>query len=259
MIRYSGKRATLVAKIIDEILKKNIPIRTLIEPFAGSLQLARSFANKNIADEFKVAEANPILRNIWSSIQQDPLRFENEVVSLLENLPKIPGRGRKLDPTGVAIVKDWFDKGSKGTFEEAVKDYAINAASVRSVPGHAPYVLPELSIPSNKLINENISGLSRVMKKANVYDDWKDAVTEIDKNDFLYIDPPYLGLCKYRGGFPKQERQLLTSFVESIVGKPSVGFVFDSPRGAAQMSFLDWKPRNDFEFFAQIGRNTLQL
>ena len=46
MIRYSGKKATLVAKIIDEILKKNIPIRTLIEPFAGSLQLARSFANK---------------------------------------------------------------------------------------------------------------------------------------------------------------------------------------------------------------------
>jgi DNA adenine methylase len=187
-VQYQGSKRNLAAHILRFLPNR---IERLVEPFAGTAaisiaavaeQSARNFwlndLNKPLIELFKLIIENPddiadAYSNIWSEQHSDSIDHYFEV---RKNFNKT--NDPKLFLYLLArCVKGAVRYNSEGLF---------NQSPDKRRKGTQPATM-----------RKNIEGVSRLLKGKCQFTclDYRQVLTKVQSNDFVYMDPPYQGVC----------------------------------------------------------------
>lgn len=185
-IPYQGSKRKLASKICS-FFPKNIDC--LIEPFAGSAAITLFAAEHKLAKNFIINDKQPELMELWELIINKPEETNIKYSKIWngytdgdnEYFNKIRERFNQYrDPIDllyliVRCVKNAIRFNKKGDFTQSAD---------KRRKGTAP-----------KKMELAINGASFLLKgKTKIFcDDYKNIITNADKNDFIYMDPPYHG------------------------------------------------------------------
>jgi DNA adenine methylase len=205
-IPYQGSKRSL-AEAISEYIPKNI--NTFYEPFAGSAAMSLYAAQHNLAKKFIIGDSlEPIIvlwkniietpqetadryREIWSGQQKDNPEY-------FKNIRERYSRDR--DPVDLLYlicrcVKNAIRFNSKGAFTQSVDKRRL---------GTHPDKMQASIIQSSYLLKGKVE--FRV-------GDWMQTLIDVRRDDFVYMDPPYLGTSI---GRDKRYHQQITQ--DGIIG-----------------------------------------
>ncbi|MBW4688375.1 MAG: DNA adenine methylase [Komarekiella atlantica HA4396-MV6] len=190
-IQYQGSKRNL-AKHILQFLPKNI--NRLVEPFAGTAaisvatsanQIARSFwlndLNKPLIELVELAIENPheiadFYSELWNEQHTDSIAHYFEIRSKFN---------KTNDPKLFLYLLARCVKGSVRYNSEGL----FNQSPDKRRKGTRP-----------ETMRKNIAGVSSLLKGKCKFTslDYREVLQQIQDSDFIYMDPPYQGVCENR-------------------------------------------------------------
>lgn len=185
-IPYQGSKRKL-ASIIARYLPRRIT--TFYEPFAGSAAMTIYAAHHECADHFMVADSLEPMVNLLRSIVEEPERTENRYREVWEGqregkpdfFNKVRDRyNEKQDPVDLLYlicrcVKNSVRFNSAGRFTQSVDKR-------------------RLGMHPDKM-RAAVLGVSSILRDRVEFrlGDWQETSADAGQEDFIYMDPPYLG------------------------------------------------------------------
>jgi DNA adenine methylase len=190
-IQYQGSKRNLAKHILQFIPKK---ISRLVEPFAGTAsisvatsasQITRTFwlndLNKPLIDLLELAIENPneiadFYTELWNEQHTDSIAHYFEVRSKFN---------KTSDPKLFLYLLARCVKGSVRYNSEGL----FNQSPDKRRKGTRP-----------ETMRKNIAGVSSLLKGKCEFTslDYREVLEQIQDGDFLYMDPPYQGVCGNR-------------------------------------------------------------
>ncbi|MFB2770509.1 DNA adenine methylase [Pelatocladus sp. BLCC-F211] len=187
-IQYQGSKRNLASSILRFIPSK---IGRLVEPFSGTAAISIAASSKCISQEFWINDLNKPLIELLELIVEKP----NEIAD--------------------AYTDIWNDQHSNsiGHYFRVREEFNRNNDPRLFLYLLARCVKGAVRYNSNGLFNQspdkrrkgtqpekmrkNIEGVSRLLqgKCKFTHLDYKDVLAEVQANDFVYMDPPYQGVC----------------------------------------------------------------
>ena len=187
-VQYQGSKRNLAARILRFLPSR---VQRLVEPFAGTAaisiaavaeQSARNFwlndLNKPLIELFKLIIENPgdiadAYADIWSEQHSNSIEHYFEVRKKF-NKTKDP---KLLIYLLARCVKGAVRYNSEGLF---------NQSPDKRRKGTQPATM-----------RKNIEGVSRLLKGKCQFTclDYRQVLTKVQNHDFVYMDPPYQGVC----------------------------------------------------------------
>lgn len=217
-VKCQGIKTKLVRSILESICWSDAGNGRWIEPFLGSGVVAFNLAPQNAL----LADTNRHIINLYSAIQAGelPLAMIRQFLS---------AEGRKLEVGGAAYyyeVRDRFNA------EGAVLDFVFlnrscfngvmrfNKKGHFNVPfGHKPlrFFRAYITKITNQMawISRQMHGKNWEFRVAN----WRDVLAETASEDFVYLDPPYIGRhTDYYNSWNETEATDLASVARTLPG-----------------------------------------
>jgi DNA adenine methylase len=187
-VQYQGSKRNLAAHILRFLPKK---IESLVEPFAGTAAISIA------------AVAEQSTRNFWLNDLNKPL------IELFELIIENPG------DIADAYADIWSEQHSDsiGHYFEVRKNFNKTSDPklflyllARCVKGAVRYNSEGLfnQSPDKRrkgtqpsTMRKNIEGVSRLLKGKCLFThlDYRQVLTKVQNHDFVYMDPPYQGVC----------------------------------------------------------------
>lgn len=187
-IQYQGSKRNLASAILHYLPKD---IDCLIEPFAGSAAISIAAAERQLAKQHWINDLNKPLSDLLQMIVESPAEiasFYEEVWNAqhdksLEHYYKIRQNfNQTKDPRLFLYLLARCVKGSVRYNSEGL----FNQSPDKRRHGTRP-----------ETMRTNILGASALLKGKTRFssNDYKAVLAQAKKNDFIYMDPPYQGVC----------------------------------------------------------------
>ncbi|MEH2119875.1 DNA adenine methylase [Nostoc sp.] len=190
-IQYQGSKRNLASDILRFLPNR---VKRLVEPFSGTAAISIAVSNKEISQKFWINDLNKPLVELLEFIVEEPDEIANAYTDIwneqhdnsVEHFYQARERFNKTNNPKLFLyllarcVKGAVRYNSEGFF---------NQSPDKRRKGTQP-----------EKMRKNIEGVSRLLKGKCIftYLDYKDVLAEVRNSDFVYIDPPYQGVCGNR-------------------------------------------------------------
>ncbi|MBD2496103.1 DNA adenine methylase [Nostoc sp. FACHB-280] len=190
-IQYQGSKRKLASKILSFLPNK---IERFVEPFAGTAAISIAVASKNISQCFWLNDINkPLIELLEIIVEQS-----DEIVSYYTNI----WNAQNHDSIG-----HYFEVRNK--FNQTNDPKLFLYLLARCVKGSVRYNSEGLfnQSPDKRRrgtqphkMRKNIEGVSALLKGKCQFTslDYREVLTTVKSSDFVYLDPPYQGVCGNR-------------------------------------------------------------
>lgn len=226
VLKWVGGKRELIPQIREYY--KNLNFKNYIEPFFGGgsvyLDIISTFGEKFISNSI-INDVNPDLIDLYRNIKSHP----NEIISKCNEIEKI------YYEKGYYYIRDRFngvDK-EKNTIQ---KYHGIERSSslillnrtcfngLYRVNGKGLFNVPEGKYKNPKIVDsENLFKLSNILPQIqNIRNVQFDEISDIQKGDLVYFDPPYHPLnetssfTSYSGSFGVNEQIKLRDYFKKL-------------------------------------------
>jgi DNA adenine methylase len=190
-IPYQGSKRNLAPAILGYFPQG---VATLIEPFAGSAAITLAAAAHGLAERHIIADLNRPLVELWCAIIESPEKLSRQYETLW--------RAQHDDR------RQYYDK-VRGEFNRTGKPDQFLYLLARCVKASVRYNADgEFNqSPDNRRMGAlpetmrlQIFGASNLLrgKTECIAGDYKEIVARANHDDFIYLDPPYQGVCGER-------------------------------------------------------------
>lgn len=190
-IPYQGSKRQLAPEILRYFPER---IDRLVEPFAGSAAISIALASRKRAKSFWLNDAHKPLIDLWVDIIDHPTRLADEYEALWQDqlgnerefFDQVRARFNKTHATSdflyllARCVKAAIRYNSNGEFN--------NTPDNRRRGARPAEMRQRIAIAS-----ELFRGCSEITSM-----DYRDVLAKCRKNDLVYMDPPYQGVCGNR-------------------------------------------------------------
>ncbi|GAX39355.1 adenine-specific DNA methylase [Tolypothrix sp. NIES-4075] len=189
-IQYQGSKRNLASEILRFLPNK---VERLVEPFAGTAAISIAASARHIYQIFWINDLNKPLVELLKLIVEKPNEIADsythiwyEQQSNVEHYYQVREKFNTTNDPSLFLyllarcVKGAVRYNSVGLF---------NQSPDKRRKGTQP-----------EKMRKNIEGVSRLLKGKCIFTSWdyRDVLAEVRKNDFIYIDPPYQGVCGNR-------------------------------------------------------------
>ncbi|MBN3899331.1 MAG: DNA adenine methylase [Nostoc sp. NOS(2021)] len=187
-IQYQGSKRNLASDILRFVPNR---VERLVEPFSGTAAISIAVSYKEISQKFWINDLNKPLVDLLELIVEKPDEIADAYADIwneqhddsVEHFYQTRKRFNKTNNPKLFLyllarcVKGAVRYNSEGFF---------NQSPDKRRKGTQP-----------EKMRKNIEGVSRLLKgKCKfTYLDYKDILAEVRNSDFVYIDPPYQGVC----------------------------------------------------------------
>ncbi|MBH8562775.1 DNA adenine methylase [Nostoc sp. CENA67] len=187
-IQYQGSKRNLAADIL-RFLPNNV--ERLVEPFSGTAAISIAASSRGIAQNFWLNDLNKPLVELLKLIVEKPDEIADAYANIwnqqhnnsVEHYFQIRDRFNKTNDPKLFLyllarcVKGAVRYNSQGLF---------NQSPDKRRKGTQP-----------EKMRKNIEGVSQLLKGKCQFTclDYRKVLTEVDISDFVYLDPPYQGVC----------------------------------------------------------------
>lgn len=190
-IQYQGSKRNLASDILRFLPNK---IGRLVEPFSGTAAISIAAAARQVSQNFWINDLNLPLIKLLELIIEQPDKtaclytkiWNEQHGNSVEHYYKIRDEFNKTnDPFLFLYLLSRCVKGSVR--------YNSNGLFNQSPDKRRKGTRPEK-------MRQNIEGVSHLLKNKCLFTalDYKDVLAKVDNTDFVYIDPPYQGVCGNR-------------------------------------------------------------
>ena len=205
---YQGSKRKIADKILDNL---SIRPKRIIEPFAGSAAITVAAAIKHISNSFIINDSYKPLAQLWKQIIYEPRKVIDGYTELWNaqlNDPKSyylkirEEFNHDKDPIKLLYLMNRAVKGairfnSLGEFNQSPDNRRLGKQPVR--------VMKDLNT-----ISSILQGKTEVLNF-----DYSEVLSQVTTEDFVYMDPPYLGTS--RGSNHRYHKNLnLDRFIRNI-------------------------------------------
>jgi DNA adenine methylase len=190
-IPYQGSKRNLAPAILGYFPEQ---VGTLIEPFAGSAALTLAAAARGAAERYVINDLNQPLVGLWRAIVQSPEKLARQYETLWR--AQHGDRRQYYDK-----VRDDFNRTGRpdcllyllARCVKAAVRYNANGEFNQSPDNRRMGALPET-------MREHILGASHLLRGKTECSslDYKEVVAKATRDDLIYMDPPYQGVCGER-------------------------------------------------------------
>ncbi len=190
-VQYQGSKRNL-AQIIIKFLPN--AVEQLIEPFAGTAAISIAASSKGISQKFWLNDLNQPLIELLELIVENPQTIADAYANIWNQ--------QHIDSIEHSYqAREKFNK----THEPQLFLYLLS----RCVKGAVRYNSEGLFNQSPdkrrkgtqpEKMRKNIEGVSKLLKNKCRFTclDYREVLTEVRPSDFVYIDPPYQGVCGHK-------------------------------------------------------------
>jgi len=190
-IQYQGSKRNLARQILQFLPKK---INRLIEPFAGTAAISVAMAANQVTHRFWLNDLNQPLIELLELAIEKP----NEIADAYSAL---------WNEQHHNSVAHYFEVRSK--FNQTNDQKLFLYLLARCVKGSVRYNSQGLFNQSPdkrrkgtrpETMRKNIAGVSSLLKGKCKFTslDYRDVLEQTQEGDFIYMDPPYQGVCETR-------------------------------------------------------------
>jgi DNA adenine methylase len=190
-IQYQGSKRNLAADILD-CLPSNVD--RLIEPFTGTAAVSVAACAKNISQRFWLNDLNKPLIELLELIIQSP----NEIINAYTEI----WNGQHTDSiTHYFKIREQFNTLNDPKLFLYLLARCVKGAVRYNSDGRfnqSPDKRRKGTHPDT--MRKNINGVSALLKgKCHFTNlDYRDILDQANHRDFIYMDPPYQGVCGNR-------------------------------------------------------------
>ncbi len=189
-IQYQGSKRNLASEILRFLPNK---VERLVEPFAGTAAISIAASARHISQFFWINDLNKPLVELLNLIVEKPEEIADSYTHIwyqqqsnVEHYYQVREKFNSTNDPSLFLyllarcVKGAVRYNSLGLF---------NQSPDKRRKGTQP-----------EKMRKNIEGVSRLLKGKCTFTSWdyRDVLAEVGKNDFIYIDPPYQGVCGNR-------------------------------------------------------------
>lgn len=190
-IQYQGSKRNLAPDILKFLPDR---VENLVEPFAGTAAVSIAAASKSIFQRFWLNDLNQPLIELLELIIEKPNEIADDYTEIWNE--------QHYDS-----INHYFQVRNK--FNETNDPTLFLYLLTRCVKGSVRYNSAGLFNQSPdkrrkgtrpEKMRKNIEGVSQLLKgKCKfTYLDYREVLAEVKNNDFVYLDPPYQGVCENR-------------------------------------------------------------
>lgn len=188
LVQYQGSKRNLAHKIIEFFPKK---FNRLVEPFAGSAAISIACAFYKHTERFLINDSNPALLNLLQLVINQPDYVANKYARLWQQQHANPLEYYKKSRDKFNISHDpvvflyLLARCVKGSIR-----YNSNGEFNQSPDKRRLGTTPEK-------MEKNIFSISTLLKNKCEFMscDYREVLKFAEKNDLVYMDPPYQGVC----------------------------------------------------------------
>lgn len=226
-IQYQGSKRNLASDIL-RFLPNNV--ESLVEPFAGTAAVSITAASKSISQRFWLNDLNKPLIELLELIVERPNQIADAYTAIwneqhddsINHYFKIRDKFNKTrDPKLFLYLLTRCVKGAVRYNSEG----CFNQSPDKRRKGTQP-----------EKMRKNIEGFSRLLKGRCKFTalDYREVLAEVKDKDFVYLDPPYQGVCgnrdsRYLAGISFADFVLVIE--ELIQKKVAFAISYDGKRG----------------------------
>lgn len=190
-IPYQGSKRNLAEEILRYFPAN---VETLYEPFAGSAAISLASAAHKKAKRFHVNDLNKPLIDLWKAIVTSPQKLVMDYDKLWHEQLQNPKAFYNM-------VRDEFNVTGKADYFLYLLARCVKASVRYNANGEfnqSPDNRRRGSKPST--MRDQIIGASSLLKGKTMFTskNYRDVLTHVQKKDFVYMDPPYQGVCGNR-------------------------------------------------------------
>lgn len=187
-IPYQGSKRNLAPAILRYFPRS---IATLIEPFAGSAAIILAAAARGLATRYVINDLNKPLADLWEYIINSPEKLSRQYESLW--MEQQNDRRSYYDK-----VRDEFNRSGQPDYFLYLLARCVKASVRYNTVGEfnqSPDNRRMGALP--KTMRKHIYGASSLLrgKTECSFLDYKVVVAKATPDDFIYMDPPYQGVC----------------------------------------------------------------
>ena len=190
-VQYQGSKRNLASKILEFLPTK---IDRLVEPFAGTAAISIATASRKISQHFWINDLNQPLVKLIELIVERPQEISHFYTEIWNQQ-----HGNSLEH--YYQIREQFNI----THDPNIFLYVL----ARCVKGAVRYNAEGLFNQSPdkrrkgtypQRMRKNIEGVSRLLKNKCKFSsfDYREILAVVRQGDFVYLDPPYQGVCGQR-------------------------------------------------------------
>lgn len=197
LINYFSTRSDIAADVL-QLVRQTQPFDRMIDPFCGSATLTFSAQQTQLAEHYFINDAWPIIKMLWSSIQQTPDSFKEHYSNLVQPYQKMTDENEK---------RAYYEQ-TQYAYNTSTEDQVLQAARFVFVINHAAnYGAPivnsdnQLCCTPDLTIQEDVIAIHALVDQAHehlrfcVISDQSFLANLQSLNptsrDLVILDPPY--------------------------------------------------------------------
>lgn len=190
-IQYQGSKRNLAASILEFLPSK---IDRLVEPFAGTGAISVAASAKNICHHFWINDLNQPLVRLIESIIERPEEISRKYAETWN-------QQHSDSINHYYQIREQFNKTLDPNIFLYVLARCVKGAVRYNTEGNfnqSPDKRRKGTQPDN--MRKNIEGVSKLLKDKCTFTslDYREILAEVKESDFVYMDPPYQGVCGSR-------------------------------------------------------------
>jgi len=190
-IPYQGSKRNLAAKILNYFPAK---VEILHEPFAGSAAISLAAAANKKASRFSINDLNKPLIDLWRAIVNSPEKIAREYEALW--------RRQLANPkTFYNQIREAFNLTGRPDYFLYLLARCVKASVRYNTDGEfnqSPDNRRRGATPAT--MRRHILGAAHLLRGKTIFSskNYRDALVSVGREDLVYLDPPYQGVCGNR-------------------------------------------------------------
>jgi DNA adenine methylase len=187
-VQYQGSKRNLASQILKFLPEA---VDRLVEPFAGTAAISIAAASKKISQNFWLNDLNQPLVNLLQAIVETPEEIATAYTDIWNEQ-----HGNSIEH--YYQVRELFNKTNEPQLFLYLLARCVKGAVRYNSEGffnQSPDKRRKGTHPDK--MRKNIEGVSQLLKNKCKFTCWhyKEVLAEVRQGDFVYIDPPYQGVC----------------------------------------------------------------
>ncbi len=189
--QYQGSKRSLAARILDYFPPK---VQRLVEPFAGSGAISLACAGRGMSRQYWLNDFNQPLSELLSQIVNHPEEIANSYKSVWRDVD-----AQHIDQ--FYRVRDQFNETKDPQLLLYLLARCVKGAVRYNGDGHFNQSPDKRRLGTHPArMRDNVTAVSLLLRGKSIFTsrDYRDIFADISPGDFVYMDPPYQGVCNTR-------------------------------------------------------------